>query len=449
MDNLWINKHRPSELSELIGNKNQIKTIKKWIEDIDDNHQSDMTLILSGNHGIGKSLAINYILEEKGYKTKVIYPNDIKDYRNVNNNSKKFEDFYNYNNSIQNTMGLVIKNSKKKIAIIFEETETITLPSEKKFIKEINKTNNKKKSFPLIFICNNKHSKLINNLGKNCVKVKFTTPSQIEIRGLINNIFEKEGITVEDEKVYDEIINFSQHDIRKIINNIQDLSYHYKNITLENFKDYMTFSKTKIQDSGLIETTFDIVNAYKGFDKIVQSYEEEKVLLPLMIHENYIKKSIKNIEDMRKISDSISIGDNVETSIYTDQNWFLIKIHCFFSCIYSTYYINKNKNKKLNRSGINFCSDLNKTSLKNINRKNINTLLKLLSNKSLDEIMYINKISNYLVKNNRTDELVNILKEYDINITVKQLELCLKIDKTVDFETLDTKEKKEVSKLLF
>ena len=61
------------------------------------------------------------------------------------------------------------------------------------------------------------------------------------------------------------------------------------------------------------------------FNKI---YESEKVLLPLMIQENYYKKicasknSIKDkLDNIVNISDSISFGDNVETSIYTDQNW--------------------------------------------------------------------------------------------------------------------------------
>ena len=104
-------------------------------------------------------------------------------------------------------------------------------------------------------------------------------------------------------------------------------------------------------------------------------YETEKVLLPLMIHENYYKSIINNYDNIstiisriKEISDSISIGDNIETSIYTDQNWYLQNIHAFYTCVNTSFNINsqKNKNKKIN---INFSSDLNKTSLKNINRK--------------------------------------------------------------------------------
>ena len=70
-----------------------------------------------------------------------------------------------------------------------------------------------------------------------------------------------------------------------------------------------------------------------------------------------------------KISDSISRGDNIETSIYTDQNWYLQNIHGFYSCLNTSYWINKFNDKDIDQGSIKFSSDLNKTSLKNINKK--------------------------------------------------------------------------------
>ena len=86
------------------------------------------------------------------------------------------------------------------------------------------------------------------------------------------------------------------------------------------------------------------MNKYNDYKTIYKLYESEKVLLPLMIHENYKKRFQKNLYDNRyykllKISDSIS-GDNIETSIYTDQNWYLQNI-CFYTCVNPSYWINK------------------------------------------------------------------------------------------------------------
>jgi hypothetical protein len=93
-----------------------------------------------------------------------------------------------------------------------------------------------------------------------------------------------------------------------------------------------------------------------------------------------------------------------------------------------------------------FSSDLNKTSLKNINRKNINNLLKIVPNKSIEEIIFINQLANNFIKNNNEEKLINILQNYKKDLTVKELELFLKIDKTQEFYTLSSKEKKKISK---
>ena len=452
MNNLWINKYKPNNLNQIIGNKNQIKRIVEWLKNVD--NLKSMSLIVSGNHGIGKSLTLKYILEENGYFVKVILPNEIKLYRNDGD----FKDFFNYKNSIKNKIKFSSESSNKKLALIFDETESITLTSEKKFITEIFKMNNKKKLFPLIFISNNQHSKLLNDLKKNCLEVRFVPPANFELKNLICKVLNEENIKVENNKIIDLLIEFSKSDIRKLINILQELSLHYSNkiISEDDYKKYITLSKQKNNELGLFETTLEIINSNKSYEEINQFYENEKVLLPLMIHENYPKRvlnkskfSTENILDqINKICDSISIGDNIETSIYTDQNWFLQRIHCFFSCINSTYWINFSNTKQIKLENIKFSSDLNKTSLKNINKKNINNLSKLLPNKSLQEILYINKICNHLANNNRVQEIVNILKNYNANFNIKDIELCIKIDKTFDFVKFNSKEKKDINKLI-
>ena len=215
-------------------------------------------------------------------------------------------------------------------------------------------------------------------------------------------------------------------------------------------------SREKNIDVGLFEATEKIMNNYLDHESIFKLYEAEKVLLPLMIHEHYIKKILykskkswnKIIYSLVKTSDSISRGDNIETSIYTDQNWYLQNIHGFYTCLNTSFWINRyDSDYFLSHTKMKFSSDLNKTSLKNINRKNINNLLKIIPNKSIDDIIFINQLANYFIKNNMEDKLISILQSYKKDITVKELELFLKIDKTQDFITLSGKDKKKMSKL--
>ena len=345
-----------------------------------------------------------------------------------------------------------ISKKNNKIALIFNESETISLTSEKKYILNIFKENNKKKSFPLIFISNTQHSKLLNDLKKQSLEVKLFTPSNYEIVKLIKKISKSENLEFKDDDLIDNIINFSQNDIRRLVNLLQDLSFHYKGkcINQKRLNKFFDNSKIKNIEIGLFDSTIELLNKKNSYDRILKLYRSEKVLLPLMIHENYQNKlklnSENNLKDVlykiSKISDSISQGDNIETSIYTDQNWYLQNIHGFYTCVNSSFWINKNNDIKC--SNIKFSSDLNKTSLKNINKKNINNLLKVINKKSISEILILTKISNFLIKNKREKELIDILKNYNKDISIKEIELCLKIDKTFDFHKLSTKEKKNI-----
>ena len=78
------------------------------------------------------------------------------------------------------------------------------------------------------------------------------------------------------------------------------------------------------------------------------------------------EEKVKKIGFLQKF---FSFGDNVETSIYTDQNWYLQEIHGFFTCVKPSKLCNE-FNYNILGNLINFSSDLNKTSLKNINKKN-------------------------------------------------------------------------------
>ena len=449
MDNLWVNKYKSKQLSDIVGNKEQILKIKNWLLNI--NNYKSRAIIISGVHGIGKSLTLKLLLDELKYLTRFIYPNEIKDHRIFDD----FNDYYNHTNSIYSKINF-IDNKNKNLVLVFEETENITLTSEKKYIMEIFKENNKLKAFPLIFVSNNQHSKLLNDLKKNCEEVKFEIPSLNDLYFLINKICSNENIKIKNNKVMNDIITFSQYDIRRLINLLQELSFHYKYIDENALDIFIEKSREKNIDTGLFDGTNKILNNYLEYDIIIKLYEFEKVLLPLMIHENYLKKVLyKNtdlwsnvIYNLVKISDSISRGDNIVTSIYTDQNWYLQNIHGFYTCVNTSYWINKNnKDYKLNNN-IKFSSDLNKTSLKNINKKNISNLLKFIPNKSIYEILLLNKISNYLIKNNKEDDIINILLSYNKELNVKDIELCLKIDKTNDFELLTSKDKKKLTKII-
>ena len=94
----------------------------------------------------------------------------------------------------------------------------------------------------------------------------------------------------------------------------------------------------------------------------------------------------------------------LENYIYGEQNWDLIELHGLISCCIPSYLINKNSNGK-KKGTLIFAADLNRTSVKKMNKKNIiktnNSLnknsvnsIQLIRNKSIDEFIYMGEIIN-------------------------------------------------------
>jgi len=428
--------YNPQILEEIVGNDIQKKRIIDWLNNFD--KIKHKCLLLSGNHGIGKSTLVKLILKKLKISYRIISADEIKEFR-VNDT---FDSYFN-NKKLKDI----------KFAFIFDEVEMITLASERKFILNLIKINTKNNLYPFIFISNNNHSKLVNDIKRSSIILNFASPTKNEIYLLIKKIAKINNIKIKNDCNLSEFINFSQFDIRRLILLLRDYSYNYKTLSNKNIKKFIENSVEKDIGVNLFDATNNIINDFSDFNKLYRLYETEKVLLPLMIHENYFKKILNDnknfdfsIDKLINVSEALSIGDNIETSIYTDQNWYLQDIHCFFTCILSSYLLNDNLSKKINN--IAFSSDLNKTSLKNINKKNINNLSKLINTKSIEELLILCKMSNFCFKHDNEKLIIDILKKYNQNIDIKDIELCLKIDKCCDFIKLDNKKKKHINSLL-
>lgn len=418
---LWIEKYKPKNRIDFIGNKQEINKLYNWLNTFYDKSNNMSSAIIIGGHGVGKTSIINILLKETGYDIKNIYSNDLKN-KDINDGFQ-----LSFTNQIIN----------KKYALVINNLENITIKSEKNNLIQIYKSNKENKLFPLILISNLQHSKIIENFKQKSLTIELINPTMYQLRNFVKDIAYKESMIFEDNDIIDKIIHFSQFDIRKLLYILQDLYFTFdvKKITNENFKQYQHNSQKKNIDIGLVPSSKELLDHYKGINYCMQLYESDKVLLPLMIYENYYRRlfSQKNIEDnkilelMSKIINSISYGDVIETNIYADQNWSLQDIHGFYTCVNTSFMINE-FSSQIKNYNINFIEDLNKTSSKKINKKkNIQPLQSKLNDKNLEEILYINNII-FDLKLKKSPELKKLQEIY--NLSKKDIENTLKIDKT-------------------
>jgi len=220
---------------------------------------------------------------------------------------------------------------------------------------------------------------------------------------------------------------------------IEGLSIIYPNvkITHNDCKKYLKTVIPKDSTSKLNDCTRYILNDYKSIDKCLAIYEQNKVLLPLMIYQNYVKNldnrqctTEEYYKSCMVISNSISIGDGVSTSIYTEQNWYLQKFYGFHTCCETTHELSKYKLKNMNYE-ILFTRDSD-MSTKQYNKKNIEKI-NIRSDKKLVDILLLRKLIEVLITKNKLLRLKNIFAPFDLDIAtfIKLLTDILKVDKTI------------------
>ena len=189
MDNSWSKKYEPKRLEDVVGHKYRISEFDKWISKFNNNKKTYSTnsIMISGVHGIGKSLIINLMLEKHDFEPFYITSSNIKDFFDSTTKKKKkvnvLEKFL--VDDSKSEMNKIIKIKRK--ALIISDTEKITLTKEKLLLISLCKINEQKRIIPIIFVANDQHSKLINELKSLVYKVNFTPPTIDEISVFFKN----------------------------------------------------------------------------------------------------------------------------------------------------------------------------------------------------------------------------------------------------------------------
>jgi DNA polymerase III delta prime subunit len=436
----WEEKYKLNSLTDIIGNITQIRAISKWLDNYEKNK---WCMFIVGSHGSGKTSITLTILKHKNYRIQLVNFSKIGILKDIDLVVDKLIK----NNNISD----IINNKITKNAIVIDEIESVTSIIGKKFILTLLKKNT---SCPIIFISNNEHNKLTSQLKKECIVCDFPQPSYKQLYILLIKICSNEKMKLKNEETAKSIIKYSQFDFRRLITILNDLHTTYNcKITQPILDEYFENTKMKDLECNIFKSTASLLTEKKTFDESIRIYESDKVIIPLMIQQNYVEcinKCYADIEDKLKIAsniaNSLSLGNIIESYIYNEQNWDMHAVHSFYSCIYPVNEISK---LDIARSNINieYPKDLNKTSIKKINKKNIINSNNYLQNLEVTDLIYINKLARTLIKEEKYSDCVNLFKDYKIN--VDNIESILKIDKINETKhIISSSVKKKLSKLL-
>jgi DNA polymerase III delta prime subunit len=481
----FCKKYNPKSLSDVIGNKQQINAIKNWllyfsknkyngkksktelkiksnsnpniliesdsIENVNiiysrstkklDNNYS--CLLIIGDHGVGKTCSIISLLNELQYTYYQVVLSKIKSGKNVLDSVNKL---LKNRNIIDKT-----NNNTSKFAIIIDDVESINSPIEKNFIMTLLKQNDENWFCPIIFISSGKHSKIITTLKKNSNIIYFNKPTKDNLMKMLICVYQNENMFFENDDVANKIIDRSQNDFRKLLSFLQDLksTFGKTKISSSSLETFSKTTKTKDIDVEIFKATTELLTNYKNINECFRLYESEKVILPLMIHQNYIKYINNNKNSLKLINDissSLSFGDLIENYVFSEQNWDMYEAHGFLSCVNPSFKLLNLKTYGFNFK-LDFPSDFNKTSIKRINKKNITNSATCFKNLDINDFMLASKLTKNLLTNLQFEQCTDLYAGYGTKI--ENIESLLKIDKTIDIDpTTNTKNVQLTNKLL-
>lgn len=379
-------KYKPKNLEDIIGNEIEIKKIIDWLntyenatlslrkngllkkntkgrkkklqsDDEDDKIYSirKANLLVNGEHGCGKSIIIQLILNKLDYD--VFHLNKIYD---------KMDDDVDTNIIFKMVESKIMDDNRKKI-ILIDELEAYITKNDKKTIVKLLKENNYYRKVPILLVSLNQHNSQMTDIKKITDLIEIKTLDNYTILNFIKMICKKENINI-NFMLYEKIIDNSYKDIRKILSNLNELKNIYgdKKIGFDELDEYTNIMKNKNYNYNIFTATNLLLTEFKNVNFCKEMYNLDTSIMPIMMYENYHKFMKKNNYDI--VLDSFAYGDILENIIHSEQSWELSNITCILGCIVPSYYINKYSNE-LKSCKITYPIDLNKTTIKKRDKK--------------------------------------------------------------------------------
>ena len=457
-EKLWIDKYQPNKISDIIGNRYAVDQICTWLK----NHKNKVpktkkALLIAGQPGIGKSSTAHVIAKQYGYDVIEFNASDIR-------SKKSIQDIVVDATDTQNICKIF--GQDKPILIIMDEVDGMSsgdkggvseliqiinpLKGKRNVKKEEKEKYEKRWIAPIICICNDRYSKKITDLLKVCKDVSFKTPTKLDLRDLVNTVTKNEGMNI-DFDIIDNIIEYSQNDIRRLIYILQELHKKYgtNKITLDDVNELYTAYSKKNVDIGLFQAVNKLLSNNKlTIQDTLDLFEIDKNLVPLMLYENYLaftKKSI-SINTVSNIANSISLGDTITGLMYDGSyHWELQSLYGTLAITVPYHYIS-NVGKELEE--LKFPTILGKMSTYSSQRKlfsSIKTLCPLLSD--IDSVLYLRKLILELILDDDKENTLRALEIIDnLGEDVTLIDKFMKIKTYDDVDYKDLYKKKGVKK---
>lgn len=387
----WAEKYRPQTVEDLVGNKSVIDQLNNFVL----GKSGFKAAFVSGQPGIGKTTAALAVCRANNITPIEFNASDLRSKRSI---AEHISDLVN---------NFVISKGMKtgRKVVIMDEIDGMT--SDRGGIPELVNVI-KQSKVPIICICNDKTHVKMKTLSSHCLSLHFRKLDARSILPRIKDILKKEGKYLNDG-ILNEVVTNSNGDMRYALNTIQS-------IVSRDVVSMESISKNLVKKNAL-RGTFEIASELfqrRSIADKINMYFEDYSLMPLFVHENYLKCTFRSLKDFLASADSISFSDILDARIHgSEQEWFLMPYHGFFSAVYPL------NNKSLQKR-MDFPSFLGQNSKMNKNSRLLSLVTSHFRFKSARKefrmfiagILYDRFIS--LLREGKLDDCIEILKDSEL-----------------------------------
>lgn len=295
-EDLWVDRYAPKTLTDVIGHKESITQLTKWLAAWPSQGRG---ALISGPPGIGKSTMAHLIAKAAGY---VITEYNASDTRSVA--------------MLRGMFGLGMKRLQKEV-VIMDEVDGFSA-QDRGGIGELADLI-RKSNCPIICIANQLPPKLA-PLQKACLVVKCSRPVKSTIATAMLGICKKEGVTISKAEL-ETLCETGGNDIRSIVNHLQ---FNSGDAKASPHPSTGVSQKDATLRLDLFSATQKLMSnkrasLHEADDFVYVDYG----MVPLMVQEAYLAAS-RSLDEAVAASEQISFGDMMSTRQWKTQDWSLL-----------------------------------------------------------------------------------------------------------------------------
>ncbi|EUD66720.1 replication factor C subunit 1 [Plasmodium inui San Antonio 1] len=477
LNQLWVEKYRPKNLNELVGNNQNVLKLKNWLASWDDvcikglkkqvtktfrgvfENVNARCALLSGSAGIGKTTTAKIVAESSGYNVIEFNASDERNKAAVEKISEMATGGY--------SIASIKSRKLTKTCIIMDEVDGMSSGDKggsAAILKLIEKT-----KCPIICICNDRQNSKMRTLANKCYDLKFTTPNKNSVVKRLLEICKQEDIMMEPNAL-ELLWESTNGDLRQMLNALQLLSKTYKRIQFLDLKKELNNSNKNIQSlANPFEITLKLLNFHESsklkIREIMDLFFVDYELIPFFISENYTNvfndndksaASINKWNAYSQISYDLTLAEKIKYNMKTTMDFSLLPHFSILSCVCPVMRIKMLKSFMSGR--INFPSAFGKISTFNKNKRLLNEVCFNMSYKLnvSPKHMVTSGFLNYIyaqiispLQSNNIAKAIQLMEEYNVTREMITENIpCLRLPTQENlYDKLDSKIKASFTRL--